>query len=108
MSQDELMFMTIYSDWNDVEGMIFEGNTGTEYIMRANGNTPSPKLQLAGRPIGFRVWMGRGGRDNQPLLMSVVYNACNCPASTFDGANPFDDMTIEAVHGATQVQTLLY
>ena len=40
--------------------------------------------------------------------MSVVYNSCNCPASTFSGNNPFSDMDIEAVVGATQTQTLNY
>ena len=54
---------------------------------------------MGGRPIGFRVWMGDGGRENQPLMMAVVYNSCNCPASTYIGNNPFLDMTIEAVIG---------
>lgn len=58
MSQGELMFLTIFADWNDVEGMIFEDNFGSEFTMRANGNVASPLLELQGRPIGFRVWMG--------------------------------------------------
>ena len=55
--------MTIYADSNDVEGLVFEGNGGSVWTMRANGATNS-RFQLEGRPIGFRVWMGRGGRDN--------------------------------------------
>ena len=52
--------------------------------------------------------MGEGGRPNQPLLIAVVYNSCNCPASTYIGDQPFLDMDIEAVIGPTQTQTLQY
>ena len=98
------MYLTIYSDSNDVEGMIWEGNFGSTWTGRANGDNPSSKMKMLGRPIGFRVWKGNGGGNfnNQPILMSVVYNSCNCPASTFTGKNPFNDMTIEAVVGVTQ------
>ena len=57
---------------------------------------------MKGRPIGFRVWMGEGGKENQPILMAVVYNDCNCPASTYMGTNPFGDMDIIAAVGAAQ------
>ena len=55
---EELMYVTIYSDINDAEGIVFEGYKGTEYSYRANGNELSPKERLGGRPIGFRVWQG--------------------------------------------------
>lgn len=57
LSQEELMFSTIFADSNDMEGLIFEGNGGTTWTMRANGKT-NQRFQLEGRPIGFRVWMG--------------------------------------------------
>lgn len=88
------MFLTVYSDINDSEGFVFEGYTGTQYEFRANGNDASPIERLGGRPIGFRVWMGTGGQLNQPLLIAIVYNGCNCPASTFTGlASPVDMQT---------------
>lgn len=85
MSAEELMYLTIFADNNDVEGITWTGNFGTEWVSRANGQEQSPVLRLEGRPIGFRVWMGEGGKENQPLLLSVIYNSCNCPASTFTG-----------------------
>ena len=66
------MYLTIYSDSNDVEGMIWEGNFGSTWTGRANGDNTSSKMKMLGRPIGFRVWKGNGGVNNQPLLMSVV------------------------------------
>ncbi len=36
-NNEELMFVQIYADDNDVEGFIWEGNFGTEWVMRANG-----------------------------------------------------------------------
>lgn len=102
------MYITVYYDINDVEGFVFESYQGTEYSFRANGEEMSPKIRMAGRPIGFRVWVGSGGIPNQPLLMSIVYNSCNCPATSFiDSLSPAD-MTIEAVVGATQTQELPY
>ena len=83
MENEELMWLKIYADSNDAEGIIWWGHLGTEWISRANGELASPKEQMGGRPIGFRVWMGKGGRENQPLIISVVFNACNCPASFF-------------------------
>ena len=79
----DLMYFTVYYDTNDVEGIVLEDYLGTEYIGRANGPNFSPKERLGGRPIGFRVWQGKGGIDNQVLLLSITYNACNCPASYF-------------------------
>ena len=108
MSMEELMYLTIFADSNDAEGIVWEGNFGSTWVSRANGNVSSPREQMGGRPIGFRVWMGEGGMPNQPLLISVVFNSCNCPASTFIGNNPFLDMQIEAVVGAPKTQTLKY
>ena len=102
MSKEELMWVTIYIDKNDVEGLLWEGDKGTEWLSHANGiGTPS-REQMKGRPIGFRVWMGEGGMDNQPLTLSIIYNGCNCPASTFDGKANFKNMEIEAIVGQTQ------
>ena len=58
MSNEELMYLSIYSDSNDVEGIVWWGHLGTEWISRANGDSFSPKEQVSGRPIGFRVWLG--------------------------------------------------
>ena len=55
------MYVTVYSDSNDIEGLVLEGHLGTEYVMRANGLQSSPKFQMAGRPIGFGIYMGTGG-----------------------------------------------
>lgn len=102
------MYFTVYFDENDAEGIVFEGYKGTEWSFRANGNISSPKERLGGRPIGFRVWQGLGGIPQQPLLIAIVYNACNCPASTYMlNAQPVD-MTIQAVIGAPEEQDLPY
>ena len=37
MGLEELMYLTLYSDTNDVEGMIWEGNFGSTWTGRANG-----------------------------------------------------------------------
>ena len=55
---EELKYFTIYSDINDIEGFVFEGQSGKEYSFRANGEESSEKYRLGGRPIGFRVWSG--------------------------------------------------
>ena len=34
---EEIMYFTVFSDINDVEGILFEGHLGTEYSFRANG-----------------------------------------------------------------------
>ena len=84
---EELMLFLIYIDSNDVEGFTWTGNGGTEWLSKADGNSKAPLLRMQGRPIGFRVTMGEGGDagNTAPLVMSVVYNACNCPASTYTG-----------------------
>lgn len=64
MSMEELMYLIIYADSNDAEGITWIGSEGTEWISRANGNVPSPTEHMKGRPIGFRVWMGKGGLEN--------------------------------------------
>lgn len=64
MSMEELMWLTIFADSNDAEGIIWEGHLGSVWTSRANGNVGSPRLRMGGRPIGFRVWMGDGGMEN--------------------------------------------
>ena len=64
MSNEELMYLRIYSDQNDVEGIVWWGDQGTKWELRANGDNDSPKERMGGRPIGFRVWMGKGGLPN--------------------------------------------
>lgn len=64
MSMEELMYLTIFADSNDAEGIVWEGNFGSTWVSRANGNVSSPREQMGGRPIGFRVWMGEGGMPN--------------------------------------------
>jgi len=44
MSLEELMFLTIYADWNDAEGIVWEGSLGSIWTSRANGNVGSPRL----------------------------------------------------------------
>jgi hypothetical protein len=44
MGLEELMYLTLYSDVNDVEGMIWEGNFGSNWIGRANGSGSSSKM----------------------------------------------------------------
>ena len=52
---EELMYVSIYSDINDAEGIVFKSWLGTEYSYRANGEELSDEARLGGRPIGFRV-----------------------------------------------------
>ena len=35
---DEVMYFTVYSDINDVEGFVFESFAGKEYEFKANGD----------------------------------------------------------------------
>ena len=61
---EEIMYVEIFSDSNDVEGMILTGHLGTIYTLRANGKRSSPTFRMPGRPIGFGMFMGYGGTDN--------------------------------------------
>lgn len=88
-----MMYFQVFSDDNDVEGFIFESQDRTNYSFRANGYLGDPKIRLAGRPIGFRVWQGMGGIDNQILKIAIVYNECNCPSSEFMADSPVADMS---------------
>lgn len=63
---------------------------------------------MAGRPIGFGMFMGYGGTDNQPLQLSIFFNSCNCPASTFMGDIQPRDMVTKAVSGPIDVANLVY
>ena len=42
------------------------------------------------------------------MKMAIVYNSCNCPATTFMMNSPPVDMTVKAVSGAPVSQALLY
>ena len=105
---EEIMYFTVFSDINDVEGILLEGYEGTEWSFRANGEESSPKERLGGRPIGFRVWQGEGGISDQPLKLAIVYNSCNCPASMFMMNAPPISMSINAVNGSPETQDLPY
>ena len=63
---------------------------------------------MGGRPLGFGMYMGKGGTENQPLSMSIMYNSCNCPASTFSEEQQPRDMSTEAVLGPDDVSNLMY
>ena len=41
VSNEELMYLTIYADYNDMEGFVWEGNQGTTWTSRANGEDTS-------------------------------------------------------------------
>ena len=63
----EIMYLTVYSDLNDIEGLIFEGYDTTKWTLSGNGLDFSPRFRMGGRPIGFRVWSGPGGVANQNI-----------------------------------------
>ena len=58
------MYITVLSDSNDVEGLIFEGDKGTLWTMWANGDKNIARFQMKGRPLGFGIYMGQGGTQN--------------------------------------------
>ena len=58
------MYITMYSDSNDIEGLIFEGHEGGKWTMRANGDRDINRFKMPGRPLGFGMYMGQGGTDN--------------------------------------------
>lgn len=64
MSNEELMRLTFYADWNDAEGIVWYGNKGSVWVSRANGPITFNDEYMLGRPIGFRVKMGDGGMPN--------------------------------------------
>ena len=86
---------------------------------------------MKGRPIGFDIRMSdkdlEGGFalwrkwndydhslgqtvpfEPQPVAMKIIYNACNCPASTFIGSYPPSDMTIQIKNIPSADQVLQY
>ena len=73
---------------------------------------------MLGRPIGFDIRMGTGGFNDfsdpllpvieQPLALKIIYNECNCAASTFIGDNPPTDMAITIENSPTATQALTY
>ena len=75
--------------------------------MRANG-AGNVRFRMKGRPLGFGIYMGKGGTTNQPLKLSIFYNGCNCPASTFTTEQQPRDMTTRAVSGPPDVASLDY
>ena len=105
---EEIMYFTVYEDSNDIEGFVFTGHAGSEYSFRANGEDASPTYRMPGRPIGFGIYTGDGGTSNQPLQISIFYNECNCPASTFMENSAPTDMSTVAITGPDDVQTLGY
>ena len=58
------MYIEIYSDTNDIEGLVIYGNKGAVWTMRANGDKNINKFRMGGRPLGFGIYMGKGGTNN--------------------------------------------
>ena len=87
-----------------------------------DGNSWSPSQQMGGRPIGFDIRMGKGlgwGFDYgfdvfagdyilQPVALRIVYNTCNCPVSSFIGAQSPSDMAITIGGNTLATQSLNY
>ena len=46
--------------------------------------------------------------EPQPVAMKIIYNACNCPASTFIGNVAPSDMTIQIQNIPSAEQVLQY
>ena len=78
----------------------------------ANGDSYDKRHSMLGRPIGFDSRMGDGGpiypNDDeskpltpQPLALRIIYNGCNCPASTFTGDIIPRDMAIRVINNPT-------
>ena len=111
---EEVMYAEIFSDTNDIEGWIFTGYLGSIFTFRANGNDSSPTFRLGGPPIGFKVNEGYAQgvavyADDYCLQMAIVYNGCNCPASSFlDTTTAPANMETTAVTGPIVVNPLPY
>ena len=55
---EEIMYIEIYSDTNDIEGLVIYGDKGAVWTMRANGDREINKFRMGGRPLGFGIYMG--------------------------------------------------
>jgi hypothetical protein len=64
---------------------------------------------LTGRPVGFNMRLERPtAAFDQVVAFQIIYNTCNCPASTYVGDAPVSDMQIYAVSTPTNNQVLAY
>ena len=59
LNTEEIRYLQLYSDSNDVEGMIWTGHLGTVWEFVGDGNDKLPAEQMGGRPIGFKIYMGK-------------------------------------------------
>ena len=74
---------------------------------------------MGGRPIGFDIRMGVGPPNDfgltlygeviqQPVALKIIFNTCNCPASTFIGNLGPSAINVESISGGAQNQVLQY
>ena len=54
---EDVVNWAVYSDENDIEGILFVTTSGTRQIYKANYNifSPNPPIAVGGRIIGFRI-----------------------------------------------------
>ena len=107
---EDILNFAVYADSNDVEGILFRTDSGSDLIYKANYPIyrPFPPAALKGRPIGFRVEFGHTGVDlqntpNQPMQLQVIFNYCLCSESEFLKNAPPADMKIEALVDPPQI-----
>ena len=72
---------------------------------------------MGGRPVGFDIRMGEGPAwgatqysqiIDQPVALRIIFNTCNCPASTFIGDQGPSAITVNSISGGSQNQALSY
>ena len=112
---EEVMWFSMNVDSNDVEGIAFKDYLQNQnavcsllslsdevldatcyHTASANGDSWSTAQRMGGRPVGFDIRMGVGPPSDfglalygeviqQPVALKIIYNTCNCPASTYIG-----------------------
>lgn len=94
----DLVAFTTFIDEEDIEGLRFYQEDGTELNYKANYPINGPIYQLAGRPVGFKASFGTNnkGSPSMVLAVQVIYNSCMCPLSVFlERTPPIDwDVTV--------------
>ena len=130
------MYFSMDVDGNDVEGFAFRDYVQNQqtycdalpiadatddpacwHTAKANGDAWDQSHRMGGRPVGFDLRMGTGpgwGTPQygqmvpQPVAMRIIYNACNCPASTFIGDQTPSNVVMQVGNSATVHQALDY